>query len=372
MHQPSLLGSSALLRALAIAPVAIAPAASADTIHLTDGTSIEDCQIAEETYEVVEYRASGRKQSIATDKVLRIEYDKRPAPVDRAESAAADEQPHDAIADLETYVQGLLESGKRERYSWAPAYAMYRLIELKRVVGELPAAEAAADRLIELVPRSRFVPLAYLAKADVQNDQGQGAKALSTIAQLEALIQKSNLSRRWALECELSKVLYDAQLSGKKKRDKLAEVSGRAGREYPTVRNRADVAEAETHLEAKSFGEAEKIFQRICDDPKANPGTLAAAFTGLGDCLFQRAFGMPSGSEQSKLYRESLLAFMRVVVVYKDQTRYVPKAMLLAGRIFDQSADEISKEHAQKLYRTVIRVYGGTPWAQEARGFRKN
>jgi len=367
MHDRSLLGSGALLCALLIAP-----AASADTIHLTDGKSIEDCQITAETYEVIEYRAGSRKQSVATDKVLRIEYAKRPTLVDRAETAAADEQPHDAIADLETYVQGLLESGKRERYAWAPAFAMYRLVELNRMVGELPAAEAAADRLIEKAPRSRFVPPAYLAKADIQNDQGQGAKALTTINQLEALIQKSKLSRRWALECDLSKVLYDAKLGGKKKRDKLEEVSAKAGREFPTVRNRADVAEAETYLAAKSFGEAEKIFQRICDDPKADAGTLAAAFTGLGDCLFQRAFGMSTGAEQSELYREALLAFMRVVVVYKDQTRYVPKAMLLAGRIFDQSADEISKESAQKLYRSVIRIYGGTPWARDARGFSKH
>jgi hypothetical protein len=62
---------------------------------------------------------------------------------------------------------------------------------------------------------------------------------------------------------------------------------------------------------------------------------------------------------------------MRVVVVYKDQVRYVPKAMFWAGRVFDESTDEVDKEKAQKLYAKVAREYQGTKWGDEAKGFRK-
>ena len=114
------------------------------------------------------------------------------------------------------------------------------------------------------------------------------------------------------------------------------------------------------------------IFQKIVDDPKAESSTLAAAYTGLGDCLFQRAVAAEKGSDaRNKLMRDALLSYMRVVVNHRDESGYAPKAMFFAGRVFDQSEDEVSKENAQKLYRAVLRHYDGTQWAEEARNFRK-
>ncbi|MED6333776.1 MAG: hypothetical protein VYE81_00130 [Planctomycetota bacterium] len=347
----------------------LAAFATADTIHLTDGKSIEDCKIGTESYEQIEYRDGGRSGEVATDRVLRIEFSALPALLDRAETAARDEQVFDAIADMEEYVAGA--GGSDRRYPWAPAHAMFRLVELKFMVGDAAGAEASADLLIENAPTSRYVPFAYLAKAQAQFDQGGGDKAQATLRAFEAAIQKASMSKRWELECDLARVLFDASLKGNARREKLAEVSGLAGRKYPTVRNRADVAEAETWLASRDFEKAEKIFQRIVDDPKADASTLAAAYTGHGDCLFQRAFAIAGGRDQDRLYRSALLSFMRVIVVYPDQVRYVPKAMLLAARIFDQADEEISKDRAQRLYRTVMRLYDGSTWAQEARGFKK-
>ncbi|MDP6991047.1 MAG: hypothetical protein QF903_16375 [Planctomycetota bacterium] len=347
----------------------LAASSAADTIHLTNGKSIDDCKIGQETYTQIEYREGGKTGKVDTDRVLRIEFSALPALVDRAETAARDEQVYDAIADLEEYVAGA--GGRDRRYPWAPAHAMFRLVELKFMVGDASGAEAAAEQLIEKAPNSRYVPLAYLAQAQAQFDQGGGDKAQATVRSFEAAIQKASMSQRWKLECDLARVLFDSSLKGSARRDKLAEVSASAGRAYPTVRNRADVAEAETWLEAREFEKAELIFEKIVDDPKADAGTLAAAYTGHGDCLFQRAFALGDGTEKDGLYRKALLSFMRVVVVYGDQVRYVPKAMLLAARIFDQADDEVSKERAQRLYRTVMRLYEGSSWAQEARGFKK-
>ena len=71
------------------------------------------------------------------------------------------------------------------------------------------------------------------------------------------------------------------------------------------------------------------------------------------------------------LLTEALLAYMRVAVSYKDQTRYVGKAMFYAGRAFDQFEDEGQKDRAQRMYREVIRQFPDSTWAVEARGFRK-
>ena len=62
---------------------------------------------------------------------------------------------------------------------------------------------------------------------------------------------------------------------------------------------------------------------------------------------------------------------MRVVVSYKNQLAYVPKAMFYAGRCFQLLADdEFADEKADKLYKKLIRTFDGTRWANEARAFR--
>lgn len=346
--------------------------ASADTIFRTDGSSVPDVEVRVETLAAVEYRESGKKQTIPSDQVLRVTYSAMPQLVDQAEASAAEGMILDAIADLETYVDGFLAAGdKRERFEWAPAHAAWRLVQLQSTVGAFDKAVAAAQKLIDSFPDTRQVPLAYLAKAEAQFDKGEGAKALGTLGELEALVQTKGLARRWQLEAELAKVLCDSSLTGQARLDRLIEVSAKAGKELPTVRSRADIAQAEALLEAKKLEDAEKMFQRVVDDPKAEPRTLAAAYTGLGDCLFQRSVKAGDTAEGQQLRKDALLAFMRVVVVFEGESRYVPKAMFYAGRALEmQQTPEILAD-AQKLYSAVIREYDGTPWANEARGFRK-
>jgi hypothetical protein len=62
---------------------------------------------------------------------------------------------------------------------------------------------------------------------------------------------------------------------------------------------------------------------------------------------------------------------MRVLVLYRDQTRYLSGALYWAGRSFDLIGDEESSDRAQRLYRKVIRNHKGSRWAEEARAFYK-
>src|SRR5690606_28534592 len=104
------------------------------------------------------------------------------------------------------------------------------------------------------------------------------------------------------------------------------------------VANRARVAEGETYLEGSKpdFGAAKKVFEKILADPKADDATMAGAYTGMGDCLFHEAAAKGSGSDASKKDLDAaLMAYMRVAVNYRDQTRYAPKAMFYAGRSLD-------------------------------------
>lgn len=345
--------------------------ATADTIHLLNGKSMDEVTVTGETFKEISYKEGSKKKTVKTDDVLRIDYSKKSTFVDRADAAAAEGQLFDAIQDLETFVDGQIASGKKPRHAWEPAYAMHRLIELNGMVGDAPRLIEAADKLIANAPESRYAPEAFLAKAQTQYLTGEGEAANKTLKDFLNVIQGKQLSQRWSIEHKLASALYDDTLSGKKLRDKLQAISSEAGSGYPVVKNAAEVAIGESLLESQKLGEAEPIFKRITDNPKASQATLAAAFTGLGDCLFKRATQTEAGDARDKLLRDAKLAYMRVVVVYKDQIQYVPKAMFWAGRVFDESSEELDKEKAQKLYTKVARDFQGSKWADEAKGFRK-
>ena len=358
---------------LGLACVALSMAAgsaAADTIFLLNGKSLADVTISGETFKEVEYKQAGKKKTVKTDDILRIEYSSKSQYVDRADAAAADDQLYDAIADLEIFVDGL-ESKGRPRYPWEPAYAMFRLVELNKAVGDAEKVGLAADQLIEKAPQSGYVPRAFLIKAEVQSLSGDSAGAAKTLKAFKDLIQGKTLSQRWMIEHRLASAMFGGSLKGKDLRDKLSTIAAEAGSAFPQVKNRAEVSLAESLLENKVFSEAEPIFKRITSNPKAEAETLAAAYTGLGDCVFKRAVALSPGKEKDDLLRAAKLAYMRVVVVYKDQTRYVSKAMFWAGRVFDATQEEDDAEYAQKLYAKVLRYYPESKWAAEARGFRK-
>ena len=364
--------SQAFLLGLASAALALTSVqATADTIYLLDGKSLTEVTIADETFKEISYKEGSKKKTVATDDVLRMEFSDKSPIVDRADTAAADGQILNAIDDMKVYVDGHFSSGRRPRYDWEPAYAMYRLIELNDSVGQYPQLIAAADLLIEKAPESSYLPKAFLAKAEAQFMSGNAAGAQKTLKDFLALIQGKSLSRRWQVEQKLASVLFDTSLKGKALRDKLDDISDQAGADLPLVRNRADVAIGESMLASKMFKEAEEVFTDIIENSKAEPRTLAATYTGLGDCLFKRAVDTRDAAEKQKLLVEAATAYMRVVVVYKDQSLYVPKAMFWAGRVFDESTGEGDKEKAQKLYGQVMREYRGTTWATEANAFRK-
>ncbi|HJO25735.1 MAG TPA: hypothetical protein QF730_00675 [Planctomycetota bacterium] len=357
----------------ALAATILSPGALADTIIKVDGSQELNCTVVSESLTEVVYKQEGRnaKRKLAAGDVLRIEFSRFPDQVDRAEMAVIDDQIPDAVADLEEFVAGVVESGKPHRkHPWSGPYAMARLVELNTTMGRWEEVVQAADTLLSTASDSRYVSAAFLAKAEALGQLDKGKDAAKTLEDFLELIRARGLSDGLRLECQLAQIVLDPELKGRKKRDRLAALSGEAGSSYPVVRNRADVAEAESHLESKAYGDAEELFERVISDPKADARTLAGAYAGLGDCLFQRS-GKESAGNKDKIMHRALLAYLRVVVVYRDQTRYVPRAMFFAGRVFDQFEDDASKEHAQKMYRAVRRTYPGSKWAEEARGFKR-
>jgi len=367
--------------ALALAACVLGLAARADRIYLTNGTTLDNVEVVRDTLQGVAYRIKGKngEQNQAADGVLRIEYlTKVPRLIDEAESDVGDNNLEAAAEGFEQFAEGVLAGeNKRDKQEWAPAYALRRAIEVNQSIASqesLGRVVTLADKLISKQADSRLVPFAFAAKADALRALGKNEEASATANAFKSLVTEKGLSEAFKLEANLLEVLLSTSLRGQARRDRLIEIAGQAGSQHPIVRNRARVAEAETYIEGdtKDFAKALKIYDGVVKDPKADEATLAGAYTGLGDCLFQQGVDkLKNGADDAlATLKDATLAYLRVVVVYKDQSRYVPRAMYFAGRAFDLMGDE-QKPNARKMYGAVISQYPGSNWAAEAKNQRR-
>ncbi len=356
--------------ALPLALVALAPLARPDKVVLTDGSTLDEVTIVEEGLLEVTYRPEGKtsESTVPSEQILRIEFARKPKEVDEADAAIEDGNLGDGLAGLKAYVAESDEN-RSSRYKWAPAYARWRLVELHQSVGDSSGVVEFADQLLAKEQDSRYLPMAYLAKAQALGDLGEDAKAEQTLLALRGVIEDKGLPKRWQLECDLSLTLLDAKLTDEQKRDRVLEIGAEAGSDYPSVRDRARVAEGEAYLGSSQFDKALEVFRGITEDPTADDGTLAGAYTGIGDCLYQRAVTLIKAEQDAaSVIEEGLLAFLHAAS-YKEQSAYRPKALLYAGRCFDLRETEDGRSRARTLYRAVVREYENSPWAEEAKKF---
>ncbi|MBL8803949.1 MAG: tetratricopeptide repeat protein [Planctomycetes bacterium] len=366
--------SSALAAALLVCA-----AAHADRIFLTNGTTIEG-DVIRDTLQGVVYKAKSKagEQTQDADGVLRIEFTKLPKLLETAEESVGDNNLADAAEDFESYADGVLSGEiKKDKPDWAPGHALRRAIEVNQSIASqesLGKVVVLADKLIEKLPDSRQAAFAFAAKAEALRELGKQEDAAAAAAGFKQFVETKGLSQAYKLEASLLEALLNPALRGAKRRERVVEIAGQAGTQYPIVRSRAKVAEAETYIEGetKDFAKALKIYQEVVKDPKADDLTLAGAYTGLGDCLFQQgAEQLKAGApEAPATLKECVFAYMRVAVVYKDQARFVPKAMYYAGRAFDLMGED-QRPNARTMYGRLIAQFPGSNWAQEARNQRR-
>lgn len=363
------------LLVLAAILAASAPA-TADKIYTSDGKTITDVDIVEEGLAKLSYKDGRNDRQVDSQDVLRVEFDEMPRQLSEAFASLSEGDTETAAILLEDYVGGVIGGNPERRHKWAPAHAAWKVVELRTSMGDLTGAINAAGILISNFPDSRYLPEAYMAKAEAAHLGGEAAIAQATLRDFQSIIATRALSERWGIECELALVTTDAELTGGKRRAALEKVAKKAGSKFGTVKNTALVAMGESFLEdaladtakaSRYVADALELFEQVIADPRAKEATLAGAYTGKGDCLFQTA----APSQDAAQLKEALLSYLRVAAVYSEQSRYVPRCLFYSARCFDLLDDEESRERAQQLYGQVYFLYPGTRWSEEAKKFSR-
>jgi hypothetical protein len=368
------------LPTVALALGALAPAALADTIFLVDGTKLEDVSVQEAQVTNVAYRVRNDRKEVPSERVLRIEFSRKPRAVEEAETLASEGDTALAVLRLYEYVDASTSTNPERQFPWGPAYAAAKRVELLQGVNDFGGTVEAADLLLTKFPESQFAPAGYLAKAEAQTLLGEPAQAAATLGRLVELAGGTGVSARWRLAAQVELAAIDVDTSGNARIDRLEALAKEAGSQFPTVRDRAFVAQGEVYLEladqdpsaaADHVTAARAAFEDAYASEAAEDATRAGALVGLGDCLYR---GAATRGDVEGLRRALLDHYLKVVVLYPEQPRYASKATFYAGLCFVQIADATqdaeAKERGRRLMRTVERRYSGSVWADEARRYR--
>ena len=341
-----------------------------DRIILADGKEIADVKVVSESLSVVTYKSDKKEKTIPSDKVRTVEFERLPKLVDEAMAALQGGDAGAAADMLAEYVAKRAEKGDRN-YPWGPAFAAWKGIELRQQFGDLAGVIEQAKSFANLFPESRYLPLAYMARLAAEHQAEDSAALTRTLADFRSLIERRSLSERWSLEADLMEARSTSG-SLAKRRAALEAVAAKAKGSYPGVASRAEaavgealLAEAEKNVadQAKASSlrdEARKLFEEIIVDESADSQTLAAAYTGLGECLFYAG----ADKQDTELLGKAVRALLRVPVLFESESAYVPRALYLAGRTFDMLQD---KKRKNDMRRELERNYPNSPWTEEAR-----
>ena len=349
------------------------PAAGSDVIYKVDGERLAGVVLVEEGLDQVVFQKDGKEANLAADDVLRVEVAAAnfPRKLVDAVSALKDEDALTAYEEFDAYVDEEIRDG-RERKKWAVPHVAWQTVELAGRLGWPSSAVENADRLIRAFPDSRYAPYAFLAKADAELEQGDAAAAEKTLAALETFIGEHALSNRWKLTHEWMSIAADPRSTPDAKRRALRDVVRRAS-DYPLVATRALVAEGETYIteaDAKTDPKAAQELRKKAQDlfeqalgELADSGALAAAYAGIGESLFYEG----ASKDDQKLLERAADSFLRVIVLYPGESRYVPKSYFFAMRSFDLMGD---RRRSRDMYAELVNLFPDSRWAAEAEKFR--
>jgi len=342
----------------------LAPPALADDVFLTDGSVHRDVQVLEETIREVKWRKDRATTAKDAALVLRVRHDRTVAEWEEALQALEAGAPEDAARLFRAAAEN--ERAARTEYAWLKPYGLYEAGEAFRAAGRIDEAIAAFDDLLKNHAGSRLAPEAYRRKAMAQRLKGDAEGSTRTLRALLAEVDAKGLADRWRHEATLDLLLVDASVSANERRTKLVALLETTGETAPTVASRAKVELGNVYVAEKRYKDARDYFEGIVKDPRGDRETVAGAFVGLGDCYFRNAGGFGDGAEKAGDYKRALLAYLRVVTVYRSVSEYAGKAFLYAGRCFNLLGGPENQKRAQEQFARCMREFPGTPWARDA------
>lgn len=338
-----------------------------DELELTNGRVLKVRSIESETFEEVVYRtASGGNGRKDSSEVLEVRHDLSPRMLDDYAKAMEELDAGNfaqAAAILRT-VLGDERLMERTRYAWVKQHALYRLARAQFAMADAEAVKATVDRLLQQVPDTFFYAPALMLKAEALTVAGQDGEARSVYQRLADDVASKGLPERWAREAELGLAILDRSDDAKARERRMAGLAEKNADRFPTVASRANVQVGNIMVESGDYDKAQLFFERIVKSGQADESTMAEAWSGLGDCYYYRGIALETeGADGHKeQFRRAALNHLRVITLYKDAVRLVPRSHYHAAQALRRMNDADTAPQATQLAARLKRLYPQSKW----------
>ena len=336
-----------------------ASALRADEIHLYRGKPKLGVTVKEETFKEVVYTMPGVRsnQPIPADQVKEVIYKRRSDTFELAEIAMATGDYRKGASMFEAAA-----ANPPKRGPWEKQYGLFNAAECQRAQGEYDKAIAAYDRLLKLVPDTKFYGDVFERKAQCYLAQRQRSKVRETYEALRNEVKTKGLSPRWDIFAEFQLVLLNEGSDAGRAQQSYEDIQRRAAKDFPDVANMARLRIGYVYIKQGKTEDARIFFQEIIDDRQASAVTVVAgAYTGLGSTYVNQ------NNPTAKDFETALFPFLRVIYHY-DRTPSLPEALYWAGRCLEMRAQdrEANSKRAKGLYRRLMKEYPTSEWARLA------
>jgi tetratricopeptide (TPR) repeat protein len=221
-------------------------------------------------------------------------------------------------------------------------------------------AIATWDQLQKDLPKAGVLPKAIVKKGQAYLALGEVDNAKAAFLSLERLRGlpegQKKIARYWIIfikqhqgQAPNNRATIEEALNEYKAL--LKEVEGNEELKEVAILARLGIGECMIGL--RQYAEALAFFEQIAKTAN-DAAVLAGAFNGLGRCHFEQ-----------QNWKEALLSFLRVVLLYDENPTQSAMALYFAGRSYHMLKGPDWKERARSLLRECIAKYGGD-WARQA------
>lgn len=136
--------------------------------------------------------------------------------------------------------------------------------------------------------------------------------------------------------------------------------------EIKSINQNASVGKAQVLLGEGKVTEASDWIASIAHKV-SDPSARVQLFMMLGDIAMKAADGAADQEDKKLKYKQALLAYMRVYIVYSEAKEVRPRAMYLAGQAYERQGTAEARNAAARLYRELRKSFPDSEWAKKAR-----
>lgn len=368
---------------LGVAPLfcatATAQAPVKDALIKKSGERIRGVEVLDVGLDVVKFRRGGSDSEMPAMQLLQIEWTEPPEAMELGRGAM---ERGDTSAAANFYQEAATRAAEAGRKALEQECRFLAARALAAGVGsDASKAGAARDALkvfVDGAGKAFRSPEARLLLARTTRLAGDAAASETLLKGIEEAALVEGWGLIWDARAKFEKAIALVE-QGKGTEARIAyqavasvvdaslgSASGPDAVELQSLKMLALVGQGETYLKEDKIAEAKAFFAKLAT-AGGGAGSRAAALAGEAHALLLQTAGKPD----TKSLRDAQLKAAEAILLDHTSGDTTAKALYVQGRLLLAlgSANESDnyKQRARSYFDSVVRYYGTSPWANEAR-----